>query len=300
MIMLSMKNKLRLSDAVTLRLGAQLLAVLICALSLKLYYSTASPNQLRWILAPTTTLVELTTGRQFDFESHAGYMSSDRTYLIAASCAGVNFLITAFLMLALRRLWRDCCRGVLPWAPLTNNSENKNTPSHVNEYRRGAHGGTRLETKWRFIPAVALFAYLATIVTNTVRISIALWLQRNPLEVSWLTPNQLHRFEGIFIYFGFLLLLFIISEKMSSESPANLLRLSFFPLLIYYLMMWGIPLANGVYHGGVASTEFWEHLLFVLIIPLPLILLTVGFGYLNQRAARSGLKIAGNCYSNEI
>jgi exosortase K len=201
-----MKNKLRLSDRLTCKLGAQILTVLFCALMLKLYYSTASPNQLRWILAPTTALVELTTGRQFDFESHAGYLSSDRTYLIAASCAGVNFLITAFLMLALRKLWKD---------------------------HRGAHGGAPLQTKWRFIPAVALFAYLATIVTNTVRISIALWLQRNPLEISWLTPNQLHRFEGIFIYFGFLLLLFIISEKMSSESPANLFRLSFFPLMIY-------------------------------------------------------------------
>lgn len=262
MIMLFMKNKLRLSNTVTLRLGAQLLAALICALSLKLYYSTASPNQLRWILAPTTALVELTTGRQFDFESHAGYLSSDRTYLIAASCAGVNFLITAFLMLTLRKLWKDY---------------------------KGAHGRI-LPTKWRVIPAVALFAYLATIVTNTVRISIALWLQRNPLEVSWLTPNQLHRFEGIFIYFGFLLLLFIISEKMSSASPANLLRMSFFPLVIYYATMLGIPLANGVYRGGVRSTEFWEHLLFVLVIPLPLILLTVGFGYLNQRAASSRLK----------
>ena len=267
MNMLSIKNKSKLYNRVTLKPGAQILIVLLCALMLKVYYSTASPNQLRWILAPTTALVELTTGRQFDFESHAGYMSSDRTYLIAASCAGVNFLITAFLMLALRKLWKD--------------------------YRSG-HRGTHLQTKWRSIPAVALFAYLATIVTNTVRISIALWLQRNPLEVSWLTPNQLHRFEGIFIYFGFLLLLFIVSEKMSSESPANLLRLSSFPLLIYYAMMLGIPLANGVYHGGVTSTEFWEHLLFVLVVPLPLILLTLGFGYLNQRAASSGLKIAGN------
>jgi exosortase K len=257
MIMLSIKSKLRLPACVTLKLSMQILTVLFCALMLKLYYSTASPNQLRWILAPTTALVEIITGRQFEFESHAGYLSSDRTYLIAASCAGVNFLITAFLMLALRKLWKDC---------------------------RGTHGET-LQTKWTFIPAVALFAYLATILTNTVRISIALWLQRNPLEISWMTPNQLHRFEGIIIYFGFLLLLFIISEKVNSEKPANLLRMSFFPLMIYYATMLGIPLANGVYRGGITSTEFWEHLLFVLVIPLPLILLAAGLGYLNQRTA---------------
>ncbi len=258
--MLFMKNKSRLSDVVTWRLGAQILTVLFCALMLKLYYSTASPNQLRWILAPTTALVELITGRQFAFESHAGYLSNDRTYLIAASCAGVNFLITAFLMLSLRKLWS--CR--------------------------------QKKIGWSFIPAAAVCAYLATLVANSVRISIALWLQRNPLEISWLTPNQLHRFEGIFIYFGFLLLLFIISERMSSENPANLLKLSFFPLMIYYATMLGIPLANGAYRGGIASTEFWEHALFVLVIPLPLIVLMAGFGYLNRRAAGSRQKTACN------
>jgi hypothetical protein len=287
--MLNLKNKLRLSDKLTWTLTAQLFVVLLSAMVLKLYYSTASPNQLRWILAPTTTLVELITGRQFEFESHAGYLSNDRTYLIAASCAGVNFLITAFLMLALRKLWRDC-RGVPRWAPVANDPENM---THANEYSRGAHGGTPLQTKWRVIPALALLAYLATIVTNTVRISIALWLQRNPLEVSWLTPNQLHRLEGIVVYFGFLLLLFIISEKVSSEKPANLLRLSFFPLMIYYAMMLGVPLANGIHRGGIASTEFWEHLLFVLVIPLPLILLFAGLAYLNQRAAGSKQKNTG-------
>jgi hypothetical protein len=292
MMMLSMNNKSRFSDRVTWTLTGQAFVVLLCALMLKLYYSTASPNQLRWILAPTTALVELITGRQFEFESHAGYLSSDRTYLIAASCAGVNFLITAFLMLALRKLWKDSS-VVPPWAPLTNDPKNKNTPPHENEYKRGAHGETPLQTKWRFIPAAALLAYFATIVTNTVRISIALWLQRNPLEISWLTPNQLHRLEGIFVYFGFLLLLFVISEKMSSEKPANLLRLSFFPLMIYYATMLGVPLANGAYRGGITSTEFREHLLFVFVIPLPLIVLTAGLGYLNQRTACSRRKITG-------
>lgn len=280
--MLSIKNKLRLSDRATWKLVAQILTVLFCALMLKLYYSTASPNQLRWILAPTTALVELTTGRQFAFESHAGYLSSDRTYLIAASCAGVNFLIIAFLMLALRKLWRD-------------------KSPHANLNQTGAHRGTPLQShvNWAFIPAAAVFAYLATLVANTVRISIALWLQRNPLEVSWMTPNQLHRFEGIFVYFGFLLLLFAVSEKISSGSPANLVRLFFFPLMTYYAVMLGIPLVNGAYRGGIKVNEFGEHLLFVLVIPLPLILLTTLFSFLNQRAVLR-LKINGRRYSNEI
>jgi exosortase K len=235
--------------------NGQLFVVLLCALTVKLYYSTASANQLRWILAPTTLFVEMVSGIQFEFESHAGYITRDRSFLIAASCAGVNFLITSFLMLSLRRLWR---------ARSQNGSDN---------------------IAWGFIPAAALFAYLATLVANTVRISIALRLQRMPLDIIWLSPNQFHRFEGIFIYFGFLLLLFLVSERMSSQNVSGLqahagcprghlglFRQFSFPLLVYYAAMLGIPLANGAYRTGTVATDFWEHTVFVLLTPLLLIL----------------------------
>jgi exosortase K len=223
------------------RRNAQLAVVLLCGAAAKLYYSTASVNQLRWILAPTTLLVELVSGSRFEFESHAGYMSADRSFVIAASCAGVNFLITSFLMLALGKLWRD--RG--------------------------------LDTAWRFIPGAALLAYLSTVVANTIRISTALRLHQLPRETGWLNPNQLHRLEGIFIYFGFLLLIFMLGEKMSSdrasdsENATGMFRRTFFPLLLYYATTLGVPLANGAYRQGAA---FWEHALFVLLIPLALIL----------------------------
>ncbi len=240
------------------------MVVLLCALTLKLYYSTASANQLRWILAPATVLVELVSGTVFKFESHAGYISNDRSFVIAASCAGVNFLITSFLLLSLRRLWR---------------ARSPNRPGNLS---------------WRFIPAAFLLAYLATLVANTVRISTALRLNRMHLELSGLSPNQLHRFEGIFIYFGFLLLLFMVSEKMSSENAAELpsdadrpglFRQTFFPLLIYYATTLGIPLVNGAYRQGA---DFREHSLFVLLTPLLLILplATLRF-YRDQRAVVS-------------
>jgi exosortase K len=226
--------------------NAQLVVVVLCAAVVKLYYSTAGVNQLRWILAPTTALVELASGSRFEFESYAGYMSSDRTFVIAASCAGINFLITSFLMLSLRKLWRT-----------------------------GPH-----ETSWRLIPCAALCAYLATLVANTVRISTALQLRGMPLEMGWLSPKQLHRFEGIFIYFGCLLLLFMVSEKIGSEKASSsdkgssLLRRPFWPLLIYYATALGIPIANGAYHQGA---DFWEHALFVLLTPLLLILPLAAF-----------------------
>ena len=225
--------------------GAQWGVVLLCVLTLKLFYSSASANELRWILAPTTVFVELLSGVSFEFESHAGYINTDRSFLIAPSCAGVNFLITAFLMLTARKLSRD---------------------------------GSQ-DNAWRFIPAAVLIAYLATLVANTVRICIALRLGRLP-EVSGLNPYQLHRVEGIIVYFGFLLLLFVVSEKMSAEKSSGLLRQSFFPLLVYYATVLAVPLANGGYRRG---SGFWEHSVLVLLIPLLLILPFAVFRWLRKR-----------------
>ena len=137
--------------------SAQLLVVVLCALALKFYYSTATPDELRWILAPTTALVELLSGRSFAFESYTGYMSSDHTFVIAAPCAGVNFLITAFLMLGLRRLWRDRFQ-------------------------------TELAFRFRWAAAIA---YVATLIANTARICVALEMQRHSVEVSWLTREPI-------------------------------------------------------------------------------------------------------------
>jgi exosortase K len=218
----------------------QCILVLVAAFALKLHYSTASADQLRWILAPTAALVELVSGATFEFESHAGYISRERGFLIANSCAGVNFLIAAFLMLSIRKLLGDRSK----------------------------------EIAWGFIPTAALIAYLATIVANTARITIALLLRQSSVEIGWLNPDQLHRFEGVFTYFGFLLLLFVVSEKMNSDKTSDSSRSFLFPLLVYYAIALGVPLTTGAYRQG---TEFWRHALFVLLIPLLLTLSSLIF-----------------------
>jgi len=212
--------------------SAQLLVLLLCALALKYHYSTATADELRWILAPTAVLVELLSGKSFAFESYTGYMSSDHTFVIAAPCAGVNFLITAFLMLGVRRWWR----------------------------------GRFEKISWRFIPVVAVVAYITTVITNTVRIVIALEIQKHSVELEWLTANQLHRLEGIVVYFGFLLMLFILTERRNPTSSP--VRLFLIPLFIYYATTLGIPVLNGSYK----HQRFWEHSAFVLVLPLLFIL----------------------------
>jgi exosortase K len=209
--------------------SAQLVALLLCALALKYFYSTTGPDNLRWILGPVTWLTSLLSGRTFSFEAHSGYMSSDRTFLIAASCAGVNFLITSFLLLAVKKLWTNRKTGL----------------------------------SWRFIPIAALFAYATTLVANTVRICIALELQRHPLRSDWLDANQIHRLEGIVVYFGFLFFLHLMTESERLSVKYMLL-----PLAIYYFTTLGLPLMNGAYRRG---SDFWEHAAFVFFVPIVLI-----------------------------
>jgi exosortase K len=222
--------------------SAQLLTVGLCALALKGYYSTATANDLGWILAPTAALVELLSGKHFAFESYTGYMSSDRTFVIAVPCAGVNFLITAFLMLSLRRLWRERFRSI----------------------------------GWPFLPFAAVLAYVATLIANTARIWLALELRSRQVAIDGLTGNQLHRVEGVVVYFSFLLLLFFLVERFESSKgfecakgyesarPLRFARVFLFPLLIYYATTLGIPLLNGSFR----EHAFWEHFVFVIVLPL--------------------------------
>jgi exosortase K len=240
-----------------LRSISQLTAVLAGAAALKFYYSTASVNGLRWILAPTTSLVELINGERFTFESNAGYMSGDHSFIIAAACSGVNFLITAFLMLAVMKLWKSRTTAI----------------------------------SWMFIPSSAVIAYLATIIANTVRIATAMRFRRMDPETVWLNPDQLHRFEGIFIYFGFLLLLFILAEMVDPDRTSvhrdkfGHLKRWPVPLLIYYTTTLGIPLANGAYRLGM---DFVEHALFVLATPMIFVIPISIFLYLREQRAANG------------
>ncbi|MEQ1607300.1 MAG: exosortase K [Pyrinomonadaceae bacterium] len=231
---------------------SQLVAVLLCSAAIKTYYSTASVNELLWILAPTKVLVSLATGVGFTFESYSGYMSSDHSFIIAAACSGVNFLIAAFLMLTIGKLLR---------------------------------GG---ELRWRFIPFSLLAAYATTIVANTFRISTALFIRRADPQIIWLNPEELHRFEGIVIYFGFLLLLYVVSEKVGEEAkrPVGILRTFWFPLAIYYATAIGVPLANGAFKRGTAAPGFWQHLVFVFLTPIFLLLILATISFLKRLASQ--------------
>jgi exosortase K len=163
----------------------KLCVVLVAGLaiwSMKRYYSDASADALWWILSPTGRLAGAVTGAKFAFAQGEGYVSADRLFVIGKSCAGINFMIAAF--------------GMLTFALL--------------------HRAERSMSAARVLTVSLLASYGAAVLVNATRIAIALWLAAHPVAVSTLmtsTGAEVHRVEGIAVYFGGLVLLYEIVRR---------------------------------------------------------------------------------------
>jgi hypothetical protein len=62
-------------------------------------------------------------------------------------------------------------------------------------------------------------SYVAAVTVNAVRITAAMWLAAHPTVVSGLSAAQVHRLEGIVVYFGGLTLLYEISQRFDWSTP---------------------------------------------------------------------------------
>lgn len=125
-----------------------LLAAAVVIVAGKEFYRTASPADLRWILAPTAHAVTALGFGHFAFDAQLGYVDPSLGFAIAPACAGLHFALAAFLTLTI-----------------------------------GGLGGMRdaRSTAKRLGAALAI-AYAATIVVNTTRIAIALVMRRPDLH----------------------------------------------------------------------------------------------------------------------
>lgn len=162
------------------RIAAVLVALAVVVVG-KEYYRTATAADLRWILAPTAQLVSWITGGDFVYEAGPGWVDRDIGFIIAPVCAGVNFALAAFLALVLGAL--------------------------------GAMATAR-DAALRLARA-AVFAYAATVVVNTIRISIAVAMHRQNL--SGMDREQLHTIEGIVVYFGGLCALYALARAIEAR-----------------------------------------------------------------------------------
>jgi exosortase K len=208
---------------------------------MKRYYSDATADDLGWILGPTAQLVGVVTRTRFVAAPGEGYFSPERLFLIEKSCAGINFVIAAFGMLTFARLQRA----------------------------EGTFSGARLL-------AVSLAAsYTAAVIVNATRITIAMCLAAHPVALSTFTAAEVHRIEGIVVYFGGLVLLY----ELASGSRRVLL-----PLAWYYAVTLVIPIANG---ASLSDASFVKHALVVLVLPVVLIVAACAIREIARTAART-------------
>ena len=161
-----------------------LIVVAVVVWGLKRYYSDARADELRWILGPTARLVEVTTGTAFTVAPGEGYVSHERLFLIEKACAGINFMAAAFGMLAL---------GL------------------VHRARSAASFGGA-------IGLCLVASYVAAVLVNAARIVIAMWLTPHSLMLTPLTAADVHRFEGIAVYFGGLVVLYELARRVDRSA----------------------------------------------------------------------------------
>lgn len=154
-------------------------AAVAIAYVVKRHYSTASADDLEWILRPTVALVSGVTGVSFDREAGVGYTNAPLRYSIVPACAGVNFWVAAFLSMAFAFLRTERRAG------------------------RAAFG----------LFAVALGAYGATVLANSLRIVLALEIHTRELHVGGFGADVVHRTLGVLVYVPALFLVFDLAER---------------------------------------------------------------------------------------
>jgi exosortase K len=235
---------------------------LIISFGLKYYYSHAGNDDLNWILIPTSRVVEYLSGIHFERELHIGLVNHAYRFIIVPSCAGVNFLTIAFSTLFF---------------------------SFIHRLK-----GIGLKLLWLGISAG--FAYLLTLVANALRIITAIYLYRADIYGEWVTLERVHRIEGVFIYFFFLLIAYLTVERVFQglvpktpgawRSPApegtkfiHIIHRCLIPFFWYSLIGLGIPLLRMAYKQDGA--KFTEHFSVVTVVCLCILLLLflVLFGY---------------------
>lgn len=153
--------------------------VLIISALLKLFYMKASTGSLLFILRPVNRIICLVTASRSVFSADKGYYNSDLNIIINKSCSGFNFMLICFVMTSF---------SIIPYA------KNKGIKILIH-------------------PLLLCLSCLLTIFVNSSRILLSLAVGSIPF-MSDLPFNKLHLVEGIFTYLFFLILIYLITDRL--------------------------------------------------------------------------------------
>ena len=233
--------KLWRKRAVPIREVIPYIMAAIVAVGLKDQFSRAASDDLLWILGPTAGLVEWISGLSFIYDPSAGFVNMGHGIAIAPACSGVNFLIIVYAM------------SFFSFA------------GHYNGMGR-----------WLWLILTLFCAYFLTIAVNSIRIWFSIESITHGIHLGWLTPERIHRIEGVVVYFFFLSLYYLgmkgltrVHDARKGESSGNgqgagqIAFISMGPLVWYLLVALVVPVLTGNFReqGGL----FVEHGIVVVV-----------------------------------
>ncbi|TND04831.1 MAG: sugar transferase [Bacteroidetes bacterium] len=153
---------------------------------LKLHTDYAPVSQLKWLLAPVTFIVEMQSGMPYFFDEAKGYLSADGVIAIGRTCAGINFIIIAWMM-AFSMQW----------------SRKK-----------------MMRERFLTLLYTGFTAYCFGVLVNAFRIIAATGALSFSDRVEWLGKHKTHEALGIFIYFSCLLAYyFLLRYRIKTKMP---------------------------------------------------------------------------------
>ena len=154
---------------------------------LKFVFTFTETNHLIFLLSPINTIIEFTSGFQSVYLDNKGYYFEQLNIVINKSCAGFNFWILSFLMVTFLSL----------------------------KYFKNR--------KYKIIAIFISFfgAYVFTILVNSFRINTALVFQNKLQQLINLKSEIIHESLGIIINLTFLVLIYLIIEKILNKKESN-------------------------------------------------------------------------------
>ena len=220
----------------------------LAVLALKLFYRTADSGLLSWILAPTTKWVQILSGIAFEKTAHVGYVSHEYRFIIAPSCSGVRFLLTAFVMMVFSFTHKlDTMGKKLCWLGFS-----------------------------------AVFAYIATVFVNGIRITVSIYLplvlSEYRLAPAGMTAARLHTVIGTTVYFSMLFVIYKLAGSLcrrflsvTGTVQQNTSRQLLAPVFWYAVMVLGLPALGRWYRRDWSG--FWQYAALVAGVCVMLLLL---------------------------
>lgn len=215
-------------------------ALLACVL-IKVHYRQASAEELCWLLGPTSLLTGWLTGHEFLFEGGAGYVNRELGLVIAPVCAGANYFVVALATLV---------AGFVP---------------RLHSFR----------AKLCWTAASSLVAYVATLLTNSLRITGSVLSRPLMLELSAAQRAEWHRIEGVVVFLSSLFVLCGIAHALLPRTRQDHFAPLWLPLACYLAVTLLVPLLL----GAGARPEFLPHALVVLTVGAAVVALGRGLKY---------------------